>query len=147
MPHTYIMTASKITDLRCWQLADSLRKDVIAICGTERVAKEFKFRKNFLSAAGSVCNNISAGFGRFVSAEILRFFGYALGSLAEGQDQLNESRDRKFIDADAFDRYWDKSEHVKASMLNFMKPHQEKVRNRRERATMVDKRKLQEPKP
>jgi four helix bundle protein len=140
------MTVSKFTDLRCWQLADSLRKDVISVCGTERVAREFKFRENFLSAAGSVCNNISEGFGRFGSAEILRFFGYALASLAEVQDQLNESRDRKFIDADAFDRYWDKSEHIRASMLNFMKPHQEKVRNRRTRATAVDKRKPQERK-
>ena len=128
------MATSSFLDLRCWQLADSLRSDVIRICGQERVAKDFKFCDNFLDAAGSVCHNISEGFARYESPEILRFFRYALASLAEVQDQLSESRERKFIDPAAFDRYWDKSEHTKATMLNFMKPHQAKVLERRRKS-------------
>jgi four helix bundle protein len=127
------MTTSNFTTLRCWQLADSLRSEVIAICARERVARDFKFCDNFLDAAGSVCHNISEGFARFESAEIVRFFRYALASLAEVQDQLVEGRQRTFIEPAEFDRLWDKAEHTKATSLNFMKPHVAKAKRRKNR--------------
>jgi four helix bundle protein len=133
VPALFGMTTSNFRNLRCWQLADALRVEVIAMCARERVARDFKFCDNFLDAAGSVCHNISEGFARFESAEILRFFRYALASLAEVQDQLIESRERKFIEPAEFDRLWDQAEHTKATSLNFMKPHDAKVKSRKKR--------------
>jgi four helix bundle protein len=124
------MPARHFKDLRCWQLADTLRHEVIEICAMPAVANRFSFCDSFLDAAGSVCHNLSEGFDRFESAEIARYFGYALASLAEVQDHLEECLSRKFIDRDRFDRLWDLAEHTKATARNFMRPHLERTRRK-----------------
>jgi four helix bundle protein len=129
------MAPKHFTELQCWQLADRLRAEVIAICERPAVARRFTFCDSFLDAAGSVCHNLSEGFKRFRSPEIVRFFTYALSSLGEVQDHLLECLSREFISREAFDRLWDLSEHTNATSLNFMKPHVERVeRDRRTRA-------------
>src|SRR5215204_5808328 len=97
-----------ITDarsLRCWQLADSVRGEVIAICATKPIAADFRFCDGFRAAAGSVCHNISEGFARYESAEIVQFFRYALASLAEMQDYFIECEVRGVIEKAELDRF------------------------------------------
>jgi four helix bundle protein len=117
------MGARRFQELRCWQLANTIRQEIAAICDTEVVAGDRNFCDDFRDAAGSVCRNISEGFGRFESGDIVKFFRYALASLAEVQDGLEECLIRKFIDRSSFDRLWDMSEHTKASSLKFIAPH------------------------
>jgi four helix bundle protein len=115
-----------ITDarsLRCWQLADAVRAEVIAICASKPIAADFRFSEDFRAAAGSVCHNISEGFARYESAEIVRFFRYALGSLAEVQDYVIECGARGAIEKDECDRLIDRCQHTRATTLKFMKPH------------------------
>jgi four helix bundle protein len=123
------MSVSHFRHLQCWQLANALRAEVIAICSREAVAADFRFCNSFRDAASSVCRNIAEGFGRFESGEIVLFFRYALASLAEVQDHLEECRHRRFLPPADFERLWDKSEHAKATAMKFMKPHQ--IRKRR----------------
>jgi four helix bundle protein len=111
-------------ELECWQLADRLRSEVYAICAIEQVAHCWKFCNSFTDAAGSVCRNISEGFARKSSANIVQFFGYALGSIAEVQDHLIECKAQKRITPEHFQRLWDLAEHTKATCINFQKPHQ-----------------------
>ena len=130
------MTPKHFTELCCWQLADELRREVIAICANDRVRKRRRFCDSFEDAAGSVCRNISEGFSRFESGQIVQFFGYALASLAEVQDHLRECRSREFIDQARFDQLWDLAEHTKATILNFKRPHEKaecKKRGRKRR--------------
>ena len=65
------------------------------------------------------------------------FFRYALASLEEVKDHLEECRIRKLIGPEAWDRIDDLAEHAKATSINFMKPNEERCRNRaaRSRAT------------
>ncbi len=77
-------------DLQCWQIADALRSEVIAICARQQVSGDFKFCNGFRDAAGSVCRNVSEGFARYKPGEIVQFFRYALASLAELKDYLGE---------------------------------------------------------
>ena len=79
-----------------------------------------------------MCRNIAEGFCRYESGEIVQFFRYALASLAEVQDHLEECRARRFVEDPDFARLWDVSEHAKALSLNFMKPHAGELRRRRE---------------
>jgi four helix bundle protein len=95
------------------------------------VAARFSFCDSFQDAMGSVCRNISEGFKRFTSAEIVRFFRYALASLAEVQDHLEECLARKFISKEDFDRLWDMSEHTNATATKFMKTHLERIQGER----------------
>jgi four helix bundle protein len=125
------MALRNFRELRSWQLASQLRKEVTAICATSRVAEHFSFCNDFAKAAGSVCHNLSEGFIRFSSAEIVRFFTYSLASLGEVQDYLEECVTRSFITKEEFGRLLDLTEHVKATSLNFMKPHLERLERRR----------------
>ena len=119
--------AKKAEELDCWQLADKLRAEVIAICAQPHVERHFKFCDGFMDAAGSVCRNIQEGFKRNKPAQIVQFFDYALGSLEEVLDYLHESTQRKFIDKDRHATLSDMAEHTKAMALNFKHYHEAKL--------------------
>ena len=128
------MPISDHRNLRCWQAANEVRCEVIAVCADERLARDLRFCDGFRDAAGSVCRNIAEGFARYESAQIVQFFGYALASLAEVKDGLTETCARGVIDARQCERLIDRCEHTRALMLNFMKPHLARgTRNRRRR--------------
>ena len=125
--------AKRAQELECWQLASRLRTAIVAICEQEDVSRRFRFCDGFTEAAGSVCHNISEGFVRFESQQIVQFFTYALSSLEEISDYLVECRARNFIDAARFDAVNDLAEHTRATAINFMKPHRAKLRRDRAR--------------
>jgi four helix bundle protein len=120
-------------ELECWRLADALRSEVIAICAQDRVREHYRFCDGFMDAAGSVCRNISEGYGRFHSSFIVQFFGYALASLREVGDYLQESATRKYIDTARLQRDLDLAEHTKATTLKFMRYHERKLEEERRR--------------
>jgi four helix bundle protein len=123
--------AKKVEELQCWQLADQLRSEVIAICAQKSVSVHFKFCAGFTEAAGSVCHNISEGFARYHSAFIVQFFNYALGSLGEVEDYLKESVERSFISNERFLKGVELCEHTRATSLKFMQFHEHKLKTRR----------------
>jgi four helix bundle protein len=128
------MPITHFKDLQCWQLADKLRAEVIAICAKPEVKRDRRFCEDFLAAAGSVPRNISEGFARFTDGEIVKFFRYALGSLADVEDDLIECRARKAIDQEQFDRLWELAEHAKAKAINFKNTHEKRSRTRSRQA-------------
>ena len=121
------MPTSNPKDLRCWQLADAVRSEVIAICANKQIATDFRFCDGFRDAAGSVCRNIAEGFARYESADIVQFFRYALASLAEVQDYFTECGTRGVVPAAEVARLVDRCEHTRATTLKFMKPHMRKA--------------------
>jgi four helix bundle protein len=117
------MPVSDFRDLECWQLADRIRGEVIAICARDALAQDFRFCEGFRDAAGSVCRNIGEGFSRYRSPDIVQFFRYALASISEVKDYLVECQTRGALDASETERLMDQCEHVKAMMLKFIRPH------------------------
>jgi four helix bundle protein len=89
--------------------------------------RDSRFCNSFRDAAGSVCRTIAEGFGRFGSAHIVQFFTYALPSLNEVEDHLEECRIRGLLDPARFSRDWDMAEHIRAMSLNFIKPHRKRA--------------------
>jgi four helix bundle protein len=128
------MPINHFTQLQCWQLADRLRGEVIALSAKPEITRDSRFCEDLLAAAGSVPRNISEGFTRFTDAEIVRFFRYALGSLAEVQDGLFECKTRKALDQPEFDRLWELAEHTRAKTIRFKNAH-EKPQKRRPRTS------------
>ena len=121
------MGAKNFRELRCWQRANDLRAEVHAICSISDAAKDFRFCNSFRDAIGSVCRNISEGFGRKSPGQIVQFFTYALASLNEVQDHLEECRIRKVLNQSRFEKDWDMAEHTRAMCLNFMKSHKARL--------------------
>jgi four helix bundle protein len=124
------MVAREAKDLHCWRLADALRTEVLLLCGRKEIANDQRFCTGFREAAGSVCRNLAEGFARYESGEIVQFFRYALGSLAEVKDYLNECKGRGAIDAAELARLADQCDHAKATTTKFMRPHLSKGKNR-----------------
>jgi four helix bundle protein len=120
-------------DLECWRLAHALRAEVVAICSQECARDAYRFCDGFMDAAGSVCRNISEGFARFESAQIVQFFGYALASLREVTDYLQDAALRKYIDTARLEKNLALAEHTKATTLKFRRYHEEKLKRERER--------------
>ena len=81
-------------DLVAWQLADELRREVIAFTEKEPASRDFKFCNQIREASSSACRNTSEGFGRFRPAENARFLEFAHASLLEVQDGLIEARQK-----------------------------------------------------
>jgi four helix bundle protein len=127
------MAPNQFRNLQCWKLADQLRTEVHTICAKPAVSRDFDFCNSFRDAVGSICRNISEGFIRYTSPEIAKFFGYALASLGEVQDHLQECVTKKVLTDPEFQRLWDLSEHVKATSLNFSKPHRERTERERKK--------------
>jgi four helix bundle protein len=122
--------ARKVEELQCYQLARRLRREVHAICAQERVTERRRFCDGFTEAAGSICRNISEGFGRYESGPIVQFFRYALASIEEVKDYLHECAERQFIGEKRLADDLELLEHTKATTLRFMRYHEAKRKRR-----------------
>ncbi len=92
------MVFKRFEDIVAWQLADQLRKQVIAASGRGSFAKDFKFCAQIRDAANSGSSNIAEGFKRFNPREFAQFVKYSRASLAEMKNHLNDAKDRGHID-------------------------------------------------
>jgi four helix bundle protein len=89
--------AKEFTDLVAWQLADELRRFVLAITAAPHVARDFKYCNQCKDAARSVASNIAEGFGRFRHREFAQFLRIAIGSLSEVSDLLIDGHERGYV--------------------------------------------------
>ena len=78
----------RFEDLKCWQAARRMVKEVFAVCETGKIAKDFETRSQFKQAALSSMNNIAEGFGRYHERDSLRFYDISQSSTLEVQSML-----------------------------------------------------------
>jgi len=80
-----------------WQLADELRRLILAIVAQPSVARDFKYCNQCKDAARSAASNIAEGFGRFRHREFAQFLRIAMGSLKEISDLLIDGHERGYV--------------------------------------------------
>ena len=73
----------RFEDLRCWQEARKLVKEVYLISETGKLAKDFDTKSQLKRAALSVMNNIAEGFGKYSSKEFIHYLDIAHNSVSE----------------------------------------------------------------
>ena len=81
-------------DLKAWQIADELKREVYALTETGPASRDFKFCNQIRDSAASSTKNIAEGFGRFRPAENAHFVEYAVASAMETKDSLKDGVDR-----------------------------------------------------
>ena len=64
----------KIEDLRIWQCARTISKDIYTITRRENFEKDFRFVQQMRAAAGSIMDNIAEGYGRMVEKNLFSFY-------------------------------------------------------------------------
>lgn len=88
------MVAKKYQELIVWQLADELRQEVYRLTASGSIARDFKSRSQLRDAVGAIAPNIAEGFRQGSSTDNARFVTYALTSLDEAQDRLDDGVER-----------------------------------------------------
>ena len=94
------MKIKDLQDLKVWQLASELSKEIAQLAKTFPRAERYELADDLLRAARSIPANISEGFGRYHFAEKIQFYNIAKGSTLEVQNHLIEAMNNGYITAD-----------------------------------------------
>jgi four helix bundle protein len=91
--------AKRFEDLVVWQIADELRTEVYRLAAFPAASRDFDFRRQLMSAAGSVAANIAEGFARRSPRDFARHLKIAAGSAAETSNWLDDGCARGYWSA------------------------------------------------
>lgn len=87
----------RFEDLKCWQAARKLVKEVFISSEQGIIAKDFDLKSQFRKAALSSMNNIAEGFGRYSSKDFIRFLDISQSSVQEIQSMLYVISDLDYL--------------------------------------------------
>jgi four helix bundle protein len=87
-------------ELIVWQLADELRRRIIAFVEKPPACRNRRYCEQIQDAIGDVCRDIAEGFYRYTHGEVALFMGYARSSTGEIQDLITEAGERQFVNAE-----------------------------------------------
>jgi len=91
------MKVERFEQLEIWQLARELSKNVKTYSTDNTFERDFRFRDQIRSAAGSIMDNIAEGFERGGNKEFLQFLYIAKGSCGEVRSQNHRALDFGYI--------------------------------------------------
>jgi four helix bundle protein len=98
------MKITKFEDLKIWQIALKITKEIYEITSKKEFSKDFSLRDQIRRAIISVSSNIVEGFEKNNNNEFIRFLKIAKGSIGEVRNQLYIALAVKYIDQDEFDK-------------------------------------------
>jgi four helix bundle protein len=111
----------RFEDLRCWQAARKLVREVYSSCEKGKLMKDFETRAQFKKAALGTMNNIAEGFGRFNTRDSIRFYDYSQSSALEVQSMLYALLDAGYVSDEEADSMRSKAEEAKNLTLGLVK--------------------------
>jgi four helix bundle protein len=123
------MKIESFKDLKVWQLASALSKEVSKLVKTFPRAERYELVDDFIRAARSIPSNISEGFGRFHFSEKIQFYNIAKGSVLEVQNHLIEAKNNDYITETTLSTF-SKRYHVVEVKLNNLIASTARVRKR-----------------
>ena len=110
----------RFEDLKIFQLARDLCKEVYAITKDGEFQKDSRFVQQIHASAGSVMDNIAEGFERDGNKEFINFLYIAKGSCGEVRSQILRASDVGFIDNDTATRLYNDSLNLNKSISKFI---------------------------
>jgi four helix bundle protein len=90
-------TIQSFEDLKVWQKARILCKEVFSLISAGDFSKDFGLKDQINRSSGSIMDNIAEGFGRKGNLEFINFLTYSGGSACECKSQLYRACDRNYI--------------------------------------------------
>lgn len=113
-------TFNRFEDIEAWQIARDLSLRVFGITNIEPFARDFKFRDQIRSAAGSIMDNIAETFERSSRLEFINFLGIAKGSAGEVKSQLYRAKDQQYITDETFQELYNASDGLARNIAGFI---------------------------
>jgi len=90
-------TVDKFEDLKIWQRARRLCKDVYEVMCRPPFSRDYPLRDQVNKSSGSIMDNIAEGFERDGNKEFVNFLSIAKSSAGELKSQLYRAADRNYI--------------------------------------------------
>ncbi len=115
------MKIEKFEDIKAWQEARELTREVYKISKTGPFAKDFRLQDQIRNAAGSIMANIAEGFDSQSDTEFIRFLIYARRSASEVQSYLYVALDQRYINQARFDKIYNKINCIKSLICGFIR--------------------------
>ena len=112
--------AKSFEDLKIFQMARDLCKEVYAITKESEFHKDSRFVQQIHAAAGSVMDNIAEGFERDGNKEFINFLYIAKGSCGEVRSQIIRASDVGFIDKETATKLYNESLNLSKSIAKFI---------------------------
>ena len=113
-------TISSFEDLRVWQLAKELSKEIYSLIQKGSFAKDFELRNQINKSAGSIMDNIAEGFERGGNKEFSQFSSISKGSCGEVRSPLYRALDRNHLTKNEFESAKDKALEVSKQLSGFI---------------------------
>lgn len=95
-------TIKKFEDILSWQKARELNKIVGKLIDDGKFKRSYRLINQIEGSAGSIMDNIAAGFERSGNREFLQFLYISKGSCGEFGSQLYRAIDRGYLNQDEF---------------------------------------------
>lgn len=111
----------RFEDLKCWQAARRLVKEVFLACEHGKLAKDFETRSQFKQAALSSMNNIAEGFGRYHERDSLRFYDISQSSSLEVLSMLYALVDVNYLSEEKAAKIREVAEETKNLTLGLIR--------------------------
>ncbi len=113
-------TINSFEELEIWKQARELCLQIFKLTSEGDFSKDFKFRDQIRSAAGSVMDNIAEGYERGSRLEFVNHLSYAKGSCGEVKSQLYRALDFDYITEEQRKENYDKYCKLSAGILNLI---------------------------
>jgi four helix bundle protein len=108
---------NRFEDLKCWQEARCLVKEIYLIADHGKLARDFETKSQIKRAALSTMNNIAEGFGKYSTKEFIRYLDIASNSASEVKSILYVLLDLNYLESGKIELLQRKAEEVKALTL------------------------------
>ena len=96
-------TVKQFEDLRVWQEARVLSREIYAAAKQRAFTRDFALRDQITRAVTSTLSNIAEGFERGSRKEFIQFLNIAKGSNGEVRSQIYVALDQEYLDQKTFD--------------------------------------------
>jgi four helix bundle protein len=113
-------TITKFEDLKIWQEARQLAKEIHVISKETDLNTDYRFKAQIKSSSGSFMDNIAEGFERDGNLEFRQFLAIAKGSAGESRSQIYRLYDYEYISEEKFLELKNKYENLSGKIKNFI---------------------------
>ena len=119
-------TITRFEDIRAWQTARQLTRQVYAVSNQGTFARDYGLRDQMRRASVSIMSNTAEGFESDTRQQFVKYLGHARASAAEVRAQLYVALDVGYLTQEEFQTLFnlaDKASRQLSRFITYLKTH------------------------
>lgn len=111
-------TFKRFEEIKVWQKARELTKEIYRISSSEKFSKDFGLRDQIRRSSISIMANIAEGNGRKTNKDFASFLVIAHGSAAEVQSHLYIALDLNYLAKEDFSKIYSNLDEISKMLMS-----------------------------